>query len=89
MFRLSSYVGGFGVIVLLMEIIFLCFVLYFLFSEVNKIRKQKWKYFFQFWNLLEFATLVMAIVTIAMYAMKKIFGSVAMNILKESESGRW
>ena len=37
-----------------------------------------------FWNLIDFVTFVMAIVTIAMYAMKKVFGAVAMSVLEES-----
>ena len=74
-------------LVLLMELIFLGFTIYFLFNELNKIRKQRSKYFKDFWNLVEFATLAMAVTSIAMYAMKKIFGSVAMNVLHESESG--
>ncbi len=37
--------------------------------------------------MLEFATLIMSIVAIAMYAMKKIFGEVAMSALEESGSG--
>ena len=46
------------------------------------------KYFQDFWNMLEFATLVMGIVAIAMYAMKKLFGALAMKLLEESGSGR-
>ena len=38
--------------------------------------------------MLEFATLVMGIVAIAMYAMKKIFGAFAMSLLAESGSGK-
>ncbi len=37
---------------------------------------------------MDFVTFVMAIVTIAMYAMKKVFGAVAMDVLKETGSGK-
>ena len=74
-------------IVLLMELVYVGFTMYFILHEGNKIRKHRLKYFKDFWNLLEFATLSMSITAIAMYAMKKIFGSVAMNTLHESESG--
>ena len=40
-----------------------------------------------FWNLIDFVTFVMAIVTVVMYAMKKVFGAVAMNTLHETGSG--
>ena len=85
---MSSYVGGFGIIVLFMEIIYLVFTLYFFFRMVRLVRKERMKYFKDFWNLLEFATLVMGIVAIGMYAMKKLFGAFAMKLLAESGSGR-
>ncbi len=40
-----------------------------------------------FWNLIDLVTFVMAIITIAMYAMKKVFGAVAMSVLEETGSG--
>ena len=86
-FRLSSYVGGFGIVVIFFEVCYLLFTLYFFVHMVNMLKKQKMKYFKDFWNMLEFATLVMSIIAIAMYAMKKIFGEVAMNALEESGSG--
>ena len=88
-FRMSSYVGGFGIIVLFMEITYLVFTLYFLARMVRLVRKERMRYFKDFWNMLEFATLVMGIVAIAMYAMKKLFGAFAMKLLAESGSGRW
>ncbi|XP_064637018.1 polycystin-1-like protein 2 [Lineus longissimus] len=85
-FRLYSYVGGFGIVVLIAEIIFAIFVIYYFFRESNHIRKQRLKYFKDFWNLMEFATLTGAVTCVAMYIMKKILGSVAMDALKESGS---
>ena len=87
-FRLSSYVGGFGVIVILFEVLYLCFTLYFIKRLYHMLKKERLKYFKDFWNMLEFATLVMSIIAVAMYAMKKIFGNVAMTALEESGSGR-
>ena len=86
-FRLSSYVGGFGVIVVFFEVCYLCFTLYFIKRLYSMLKKERLKYFKDFWNMLEFATLVMSIVAVAMYAMKKIFGNVAMSALEESGSG--
>lgn len=86
-FRIDNYVGGWGVIVLLFEIVFLIFTVYFLIKCLKDIKNQKFKYFKQFWNLLEFVTLSMSITAVAMYAMKRIFASAAMKTLKKSESG--
>ena len=87
-FRLSSYVGGFGIIVIFFEVCYLCFTLYFMKRLYHMLKKERLKYFKDFWNMLEFATLVMSIIAVVMYAMKKIFGNVAMNTLAESGSGR-
>lgn len=38
--------------------------------------------------MLEFATLVLSLVAIVMYAMKKVFGTVAINVLHESGAGK-
>ena len=54
---------------------------------VNDLRKQRLKYFKDAWNLLEFVMLAFSITSIAMYAMKKIFGTVAIDVLRDSDSG--
>jgi len=51
-----------------LQLIFVGFILYFLYHVINKIRKQKRKYFKQFWNILELCTVIMAVLTCAMYA---------------------
>ena len=71
------------------EVCYLVFTLYFFGRMVSMVRKQKMKYFKDFWNMLEFGTLVMSIIAIVMYAMKKIFGEVAMSALEESGSGKF
>ena len=44
-FRISSYVGGFGILVIIFEIIYVCFTLYFVVRLVNLLRKERLKYF--------------------------------------------
>ncbi|ESN99578.1 hypothetical protein HELRODRAFT_84161, partial [Helobdella robusta] len=86
-FKISSYVGAFGIIVAIFQVIYVGFVIYFLVHIINLMRKQKREYFRSFWNWLELLTAIMSIVTIAMYGMKMIFGSTAMDVLKETGSG--
>lgn len=45
MFRLSSYVGTFGYLVLVAELIFCGFVLFFFYRAVKLLRKERLKYF--------------------------------------------
>jgi len=69
-----------------------------MYHVVSKIRKEKRKYFKQFWNILEqyfkqfwnileLCTVIMSVLTCAMYAAKILFGNTAMDILRESGSG--
>ena len=44
-FRMSSYVGGFGILVIIFEILYVCFTLYFVVRLVNLLRKERLKYF--------------------------------------------
>jgi len=44
-------------------------------------------YFKEFWNILELCTVIMSVLTCAMYAAKILFGNTAMDILRESGSG--
>ncbi|ELT87233.1 hypothetical protein CAPTEDRAFT_89699, partial [Capitella teleta] len=88
-FRLSSYVGTFGIIVILFEVMYACFTIYFFTHMVRQIKKKKWGYFKDTWDLLEFATLIMCVIVIIMYAMKKVFGAAAMSVLEETGSGEY
>ena len=42
---MSNYVGSFGYIVLVVEIVFCGFVLYFFYNCIKLLRKQRLKYF--------------------------------------------
>ncbi|CAH1779487.1 unnamed protein product, partial [Owenia fusiformis] len=83
-FRLYSYVGGWGIIVVIFEVLFVLFTLYFFQHNIRLLKKQGRKYLSEFWNLLEFGQIVMSIVAVAMYAMKTLMGSLAMSALKKS-----
>lgn len=71
----------------LLQVIYVGFIIYFFVRMVKLLHKQKLQYFKDFWNMLEFSTMIMSIITVAMYGMKMVFGNVAMNVVKESGSG--
>lgn len=87
-FRLFNYVGAFGTVVLLFEIIYACFTLYFLIHALKKLKKEKLKYFKSFWNKLEFALLAFSVACIVMYAFKHVLTSLAIDDLHESGSSK-
>jgi len=70
------------------QLVFVGFIIYFLYHVINKIRKQKRKYFKSFWNMLELVTVIMAVLTCAMYGAKIMFGNAAMDTLRETGSGK-
>lgn len=84
-FRLLSYVGGLGVMVIIAEVIYTIFSLYFFIRCIKKLKKEKMKYFKGFWNKLEFALLCFCVSVIAMYALKHILTTLAMNALKDPD----
>ncbi|XP_069123478.1 uncharacterized protein [Argopecten irradians] len=84
-FRLLNYVGGFGILVLIFQVIYAIFSLYFFIRCIKKVRKEKMKYFARFWNLLEFILLCFCIAVIAMYAFKQILSELTMRALKDPD----
>ncbi|KAL3878017.1 hypothetical protein ACJMK2_035653 [Sinanodonta woodiana] len=83
-FRLHSYIGAYGVIVIIFEVIYCCFTLYFFYRCITKVKKEKCMYFFRFWNILEFVLMVFAVCVIAMSAFKHILTEISLNALKKS-----
>jgi succinate dehydrogenase hydrophobic anchor subunit len=76
-----------GILVILMEVLYACFTLYFFVHCVKKLKKERKKYFGSFWNKLEFALMIFCVTVIAMYALKHILTTVAMNALKDRKRG--
>ncbi len=70
-----------------MEVIYGIFTLYFFWRCVVQVKKQRMKYFKDFWMILEFVLLCFAVTCIVMYAFKHILTEVAINSLQDRESG--
>lgn len=68
--------------------IFVFFIIYFVIRIVKKLKKEKRKYFAEFWNVLEFVTIFMAIAAVGMFALKIIFGNTAMDVLAAAGTGQ-
>ena len=78
-FSLYNYIGSAGVMVLVFQIFFVLFLIYFIANEILAIKKQKCEYFKQFWNILEFLVICLSIVAMAMYGMRTVFTNVAID----------
>lgn len=88
-FRLFNYVGAMGIVVLCFEVFFGCFTFYFLVRFINKVKKEKMKYFKNFWQLMELLLLVLSISVMAMYIFKHILTEAAMTSLSKRKSCKY
>ena len=50
-----------GMLVIVCEIIFISFIAYYIYREVNKLRRLSFRYFSGFWNLIEFTIISLAV----------------------------
>ncbi|KAK3612419.1 hypothetical protein CHS0354_032020 [Potamilus streckersoni] len=69
-FRLFSYLGGYGVFVILCELSALACVIYFLGREIKSFRQEGRMYFMSFWNCMELSSLCGSLVSVVMYLMR-------------------
>lgn len=89
-FRLFSYLGGYGVFVVLCELATLAIVIYFIVREVKIIRQQRKKYFKSFWNCLELFNMICAVVSVVMYIVRHMITQLAMQSVKKLRGrGKW
>lgn len=76
-------------VVLIFQIIFVIFLVYFIINEALLIKNQGRIYFKQFWNLNEMVMIIFSIVSIAMYIMKNMFTTLAMKEIRETQLGEF
>ncbi len=88
-FQLYTYLGSFGILVLVFEIVFVIYLIYLIIDEVLKVKEQKKKYFRCFWNWNDLIIIVFSICAIAFFVMKSIATAVAINTVFASELGEF
>ncbi|CAM1318005.1 Uncharacterised protein g6863 [Pycnogonum litorale] len=69
---LQRYHTGFGLFILICEVAFACFILYFTFIEIKQIVKQKRNYFRQLPNSIDISLVVIAYAAIALFIQREI-----------------
>jgi polycystin 1L2 len=87
--QLYTFLGSFGILVLIFQIVFIFCLIYFIFTEIQKLRKQKCEYFKQFWNLNEFLIIVFSILGIVSFAIRSTATVLAIKTVFESELGEF
>ena len=87
-FRLYDHLGGYAILVLIFELLFIGFTIHAIFHETKLIVKQRRNYFRKFWNLHALVTCVFSITVIGMYQTKKLLTRLAIRSLRKSEMGK-
>ncbi|ESP04058.1 hypothetical protein LOTGIDRAFT_110212 [Lottia gigantea] len=82
-FRLFSYLGGYGVVVALCDVLTLLFILYFSTRMLKKLRKERRAFFTTFWNGVEFLNFALSITCVVMYTGRHLLTSRATNTVKK------
>lgn len=88
-FQLYTYLGSFGLLVLVFEIIFILFLAYVVIGEIMKIKKEKKAYFKSFWNYNELIIIVASILAIIAFIIKQISTELAIKAVFSSELGEF
>ncbi|GAB6020442.1 polycystic kidney disease 1-like 2 [Chamberlinius hualienensis] len=71
--RLLEYHTGFGLVIMLCEILFVLCTLYFLFSELRQMCQQKKKWFSSYWNYAEILMILLSLAAIGVYVVRYIY----------------
>ncbi|XP_021346749.1 polycystic kidney disease protein 1-like 2 isoform X2 [Mizuhopecten yessoensis] len=66
---LYRYVGASALFLLIFDLIFVAFTLYYLYILVNKLKQEKFSFFKQFWNTIDFINMAFSITACAFYGM--------------------
>lgn len=83
--RLLFYHNNSGTFFLVVQIIFLVFVLYITIRELRTFYKQRTKYFDQYWNVCHFSILMFSYAGIAIFVYRLILTQGILKIFRETE----
>ncbi|XP_078594471.1 polycystin-1-like protein 2 [Branchiostoma floridae x Branchiostoma japonicum] len=84
-FRLHQQPGTIGYIYVLLEIIYVIFLLYSLWKEAKTAREAGWAYLTEPWNIFEIFNFILAFTVIALYATNRVYGTMALAAVKQGK----
>ncbi|XP_072309146.1 polycystin-1-like protein 2 [Eucyclogobius newberryi] len=77
--RLYSSTGGLHVFVMAAEIVYMLFVLYYMYKQVQRLRVQRWSYFRDRWNLLELSIITLSWTGVGLFIQRTLLGQREMD----------
>ncbi|XP_038068153.1 uncharacterized protein LOC119737688 [Patiria miniata] len=81
--RLLTYSEGFGLVRIICEVMFFCFILFFIVKEVRNARREKRQYLKNFWNWVECAIIGFSIGSAIIYFYRMYITNGILDTLKE------
>ncbi|TKS67505.1 Polycystic kidney disease protein 1-like 2 PC1-like 2 protein [Collichthys lucidus] len=73
--RLYPSTGGLYIFVMIAEIIYLLFILYYMFLQGKLMKQQRWAYFRSKWNLLELTIILLTWSAVAVFIQRTLLGN--------------
>lgn len=70
-FKLYRYTTGFAFFTIVCEVLFLLLLLLYMYRECKELYQLRWKYFTQFWNLVEVTINILSFVAIGFYVYRQ------------------
>ncbi|XP_076743594.1 polycystin-1-like protein 2 [Maylandia zebra] len=83
--RLYQSTGGLHIFVVASEIIYFLFIIYYMFVQGKLMRKQKWTYFKNKWNLLELAIIILSWSALCVFIKRTLLGNRDMNYYQNNK----
>lgn len=87
--RLYPYMSGAGYLVLVCQLVYAAFLIYYMWVEAKEIKQLKWKYLRQFWNWIEIVIIGLSWTSFGLLLSYLVGVKVTMNQIKEFSDTRF
>ncbi|XP_075240258.1 polycystin-2-like [Convolutriloba macropyga] len=87
--RLYPYMSSAGYLVLVCQLAYLAFLIYYMYVEAKEVKQLKWGYLKQFWNWVEIIIIILSWVSFGLIISYVVGVEVTMNQIKEFSNTRF
>ena len=83
--RLYRYAGASAIFLLAIDILFLCFTVYYMYNLFKRIKETRWSFFKEFWNIVDLVNMCLSFCVIAFYAMHFVMVELATSDFRKNK----
>ena len=65
------------------QVVFVCCIIYFILALSRRLKREGWRFFRSFWNLIDVASLALSIVCIVLHALQNVAATYAVSKIKK------